>query len=50
MMPDLGAYRTEVLAAYGISIAILVLLVVLSLWRHVRVKASLQRIEEGRDG
>jgi heme exporter protein D len=50
MMPDLGDYRVEVLAAYAASIAILVLIIGSSLWRYVRVKAAMERMETEQDG
>ncbi len=50
MMPDLGVYAGSVLAAYGISIALLVLLVGLSIRRYRRLRAELARVERGRDG
>jgi len=46
MMPDLGKYGDTVLSAYGASIALLVLLVALSLWRGRKVRAEMARIEE----
>jgi heme exporter protein D len=49
-MPDLGKYATEVLLAYGVSIAFLVGLVVLS-WRQSRAaKRRLIVIEERSNG
>lgn len=45
MMPDLGKYATEVLAAYGVSIALLVVIVALSLRRSRRVAAQLAEVE-----
>lgn len=44
-MPDLGKYATEVLAAYGISIALLVLLVAVVWVRSRRAKKALEDIE-----
>lgn len=46
MMPDLGKYAETVLSAYGASIALLVVLVALSLWRAKRVKKQLEDIEK----
>ena len=46
MMPDLGKYAETVLSAYGASIALLVVLVALSLWRAKRVKRQLEDIEK----
>ena len=47
-MPDLGEYAVEVLSAYAVSIALLVILVGLSWRRYVRVRAALAEVE--RDG
>lgn len=44
-MPDLGKYGDTVLSAYGMSVALLVLLVALSLWRGRKVRAEMARIE-----
>jgi heme exporter protein D len=44
-MPDLGKYADTVLAAYAVSIALIVLLVFVSLWRSKSVKAQLQAME-----
>ncbi len=51
-MPDLGKYADTVLSAYGASIAVLVVLVGLSLWRGRRVRAQLAEVERrvGRRG
>ncbi len=46
MMPDLGKYAVTVLSAYGVSLALIVALVVLSLWRSRRVRAELERVED----
>jgi heme exporter protein D len=45
-MPDLGKYADTVLSAYGVSIALLVLLVVVSLWRGRKVRAEMARVED----
>lgn len=45
MIPDLGAYATEVLLAYGVSIALLVLSVFTSVRRSRKVKAQLAAVE-----
>lgn len=47
-MPDLGKYATEVLSAYGISIALIVLLVGASLIRARRIRDELRQVEERR--
>jgi heme exporter protein D len=49
-MPDLGDYGVYVLAAYGFSILVLVVIVALSMTRAARVRAELERIERGEDG
>ena len=48
MIPDLGKYATEVLSAYGVSIALLVLVIWWSMRRSRRVKQRLDRIEAQR--
>ncbi|WP_375691491.1 heme exporter protein CcmD [Pseudooceanicola sp. LIPI14-2-Ac024] len=50
MMPDLGKYADTVLSAYAVSIALLVVLVAVSVWRARRVKAALEKVEARRDG
>lgn len=45
-MPDLGKYAVEVLSSYGISLALLVALVGLSLHRAKRVKRDLEEVEK----
>jgi heme exporter protein D len=51
-LPDLGKYAEAVLSAYAVSIALLVGIVVLSLWRGRRVRAEMRKAEEraGRNG
>jgi heme exporter protein D len=44
-MPDLGKYAVEVLAAYGVSLALLGGLVVLSFLRSARVRRALDEAE-----
>jgi heme exporter protein D len=44
-MPDLGKYAAEVLSSYGISLALILGLVALSIFRSRRVRASLAEIE-----
>ncbi|TPE53840.1 heme exporter protein CcmD [Amaricoccus solimangrovi] len=46
MIPDLGRYEFTVLAAYGVTLALLAALVGLSLWRARRVARALTRQEE----
>ncbi len=45
MIPDLGRYAGTVVAAYGISLALLAGLVGLSVLRNVRVRRALARME-----
>jgi len=45
MMPELGKYATEVLTAYGISLTLLVLLVLIVWSRSRRAKKALKEIE-----
>lgn len=48
MMPDLGAYALWVLAAYGISLALLAAIVAGSVWQARRTRAALQALEADR--
>jgi len=48
MMPDLGKYEATVLAAYGVTIVLLLALVGLSLWRSRRSKRQLAELEARR--
>ena len=52
MLPELGKYATEVLSAYGVSLVLLALLIVLTLRRGRRARAELQAVEQevARDG
>jgi heme exporter protein D len=45
MMPDLDRYAATVLGAYGVTLAILALLVALSWWRSARVRRALAEAE-----
>ena len=45
-MPDLGEYAVEVLAAYGVSLALLLVIIGMSWRRYVRVRAALEEIEK----
>jgi heme exporter protein D len=47
-MPDLGKYAAEVLASYGLSIAILLVLVGASIRRAKRTSAALEEVEARR--
>ncbi|TCM84739.1 heme exporter protein CcmD [Rhodovulum steppense] len=48
MIPDLGKYAGAVLSSYAISLALLAVLVVLSLWRAARVRRQLEEVESRR--
>ncbi|MEM0934860.1 MAG: heme exporter protein CcmD [Pseudomonadota bacterium] len=48
MMPDLGKYAVWVLSAYGVSLTLLALVVLASLWQARRTLDKLRRMEEGR--
>ncbi len=52
MMPDLGKYATEVLSAYGASLALLAVLIWLTLRRGKAARAALQDVEQesGKNG
>ena len=45
MMPDLDRYAGTVLGAYGVTLALLALLVGLSWWRAVHVRRRLAEAE-----
>ncbi len=49
-MPDLGAYAIPVLAAYGVTLALLGGLVATSLTRAARVRRALAEAEAARAG
>ncbi len=49
-MPDLGPYAIPVLSAYAVTLALIAGLIGLSVWRSRKVRADLQKLEEGRDG
>ncbi|MDO5758436.1 MAG: heme exporter protein CcmD [Rhodobacterales bacterium] len=46
MMPDLGKYAVEVLSSYGITMALLVVLVAASLLRARRMRHDLAAVEQ----
>ena len=50
MMSELGDYAAEVLSAYGVSIALLAIIVAQSFRRARRARADLERVEGRRDG
>ncbi|MEP2641254.1 heme exporter protein CcmD [Roseobacter sp.] len=45
-MPELGKYADAVLSAYAVSIALLVVLLVLTLRRGRRARIALQQVEK----
>ncbi|MCL6285042.1 heme exporter protein CcmD [Ruegeria sp. 2012CJ41-6] len=45
MMPDLGKYTEAVLSSYALSLLLLGLLVVLSLWRGRKVRSEMEQTE-----
>lgn len=49
MMPDLGKYAFAVLASYGVSLALLAVIVWASLRRARKVRAELEQVEARRD-
>jgi len=50
MLPDLGKYATEVIAAYAVSLALLGALMVFTLVRGRRARAALAAIERETQG
>jgi heme exporter protein D len=48
-MPDLGKYAFAVLSSYGVTIALLIVIVMASLYRARKVRAALDEIESRRD-
>ncbi|MEM8631057.1 MAG: heme exporter protein CcmD [Pseudomonadota bacterium] len=48
MMPELGKYAAEVSLAYVISIALVLGIVALTVWRSRRVRRALEDVEERR--
>ncbi|MBE1282471.1 MAG: heme exporter protein CcmD [Rhodobacteraceae bacterium] len=45
-MPDLGKYADTVLSAYGVSLLLLVVLVVMSIRRGRKVRAEMEKVEQ----
>lgn len=45
MMPELGKYAETVLSAYAVSIALIVAVVAVSIWRAGKVKKQLEAVE-----
>lgn len=50
MIPDLGKYAFEVLSAYGVSIALLLGIIVVSWRQSVRQKQALDAMEARKNG
>ncbi len=48
MIVDLGRYAGTVLGAYGVTLALIGGLVLVSLWRSARVRRQLAEIESAR--
>jgi heme exporter protein D len=48
MIPDLGKYAGAVLSSYGVSLALIAVIVWASLRRSARVRAALEEIERRR--
>lgn len=44
-MPDLGKYAFEVLSSYGVTLALLAIIVLVSLRRARKVRAGLEKVE-----
>jgi heme exporter protein D len=47
MIPDLGKYATEVLLAYGISLTLLAVMILVIWRRSRRAKKTLEAVENG---
>ena len=45
-MPDLGNYAVEVISAYVVSIALILIIVGLSWRRYTRIRAALEEVEK----
>ena len=48
MMPDLGTYAVPVLSSYAVSLVLLVVVVLASIWKARRVRARLEDVESRR--
>lgn len=44
-MPDLGKYAGEVLSAYAVSLTLLVLITLVTLWSSRRARSELARLD-----
>ena len=49
-MPDLGKYAVEVLAAYGVSLTLLLAIVLISWRQSRRARTALDSVEGQQDG
>jgi heme exporter protein D len=45
MIPELGKYAGAVIGSYAASVALIVALVALSLWRGAKIKQALRDVE-----
>ena len=48
MIPDLGKYAEVVLSAYGVSLVMLVIFIIISFLRGRRIRVEMRSIEERR--
>ena len=46
MMPVLGKYAGVVLGAYGLSLALIVVLILATLWRGAKTRQALREVED----
>lgn len=49
MMPDLGKYAFYVLSSYAVTLGLLAVVILLSIWQARRVRARLEEVENRRD-
>lgn len=47
-MPDLGTYALPVLSSYAVSLGLLAVLILASVWKARRVRARLETVENRR--
>ncbi|PRY26255.1 heme exporter protein D [Aliiruegeria haliotis] len=48
MMPDLGKYAADVLAAYAVSLGLIAVLLIVSLRQSRKTRTALRQVEESR--
>jgi heme exporter protein D len=48
-MPDLGQYAVYVLSSYAVTLGLLAVLIIGSVWQARRVRARLEAVENRRD-